>query len=258
MTLSVIIITKNEAHNIVACLNSTSFADQWIVVDSGSTDGTAELAQQAGAMVVHRPDWQGFGIQKNRALDFATADWVLSIDADERVTPALANEIQKAMASASSDGFDIRTVTAFYGRPVRFSEYYANTQSIRLFKRSCGRFTDALVHENIVLNSTRRSTLKHPLQHYSYEDPDTYLRKVNQYASLSAQMLFDRGKRARFGAAVGHALAAFFKSYVIKFGFLDGQAGVMIALLLAETTYHKYFKLMLLSEADQRKHTRQK
>lgn len=246
--LSVIIITKNEAANIDACLRSVAFADECIVVDSGSSDDTVLRARAGGARVIERHDWAGFGVQKNRALEAATGDWVLSIDADERVGPALATEIRQAITGNAYDGFEIRSHTAFYGRPVRFSEYYANAQSIRLFRRGCGRFTDALVHEQVRLDGVRGEPLRHAFEHHSYIDPDTYLRKLAQYTTLSAEMLFQRGKRANYAASVSHAVAAFIKSYVVKLGFLDGQAGLMVALLLAETTYHKYFKLMLMTE----------
>jgi glycosyltransferase involved in cell wall biosynthesis len=254
LNLSVIVITKNEAANIEACLRSVAFADEWIVIDSGSTDDTVARARATGAKVIERPDWIGFGAQKNRALDAATGEWILSIDADERVTPALAEEIRSAIADNRCDGFEIRSVTAFYGRRVRFSEYYANAQSVRLFRRGSGRFTDALVHEQFRLDSARCETLRNAFEHHSYVDPDTYLRKVQQYTTLSAQMLFERGKRAGYGAAISHAVAAFLKSYVIKRGFMDGQAGLMVALLLAETTDHKYFKLMLLTEREKAPH----
>lgn len=244
--LSVIVITRNEAHNIGACLASADFADEWIVVDSGSTDETVALARAAGAEVVERPDWQGFGVQKNRALELARGEWVLSLDADERVTPALRTEIVAAMADGTADGYELTTVTAFYGLPVKYSEYYPNTTAVRLFKRGTARFTDALVHENIRMAATRTARLKAPLQHLSYEDPAAYLRKINQYAALSAQMLYQRGKRGSLRSAIGHAVVAFLKSYLTRRGFLDGRAGLMVAIFAAESTYHKYFQLMLL------------
>jgi glycosyltransferase involved in cell wall biosynthesis len=250
MRLSAIIITKNEAANIEACLRSVAFADERIVVDSGSTDDTVALARATGARVLERPDWIGFGAQKNRALAAATGDWVLSIDADERVPPELATEIGEAIATDRCDGFEIRSATTFFGRRVRFSEYYANARSVRLFRNGSGRFTDSLVHENVRLDSDRRGVLRNAFVHHSYVEPETYLRKLQQYTTLSAQMLFDRGKRAGYAACVLHSAAAFLKSYVIRLGFLDGRAGLMVAILLAETTYHKYFKLMLLTERE--------
>ncbi|SUV88617.1 transferase [Bordetella pertussis] len=149
MTLSVIIITKNEAANILACLESVAFADEFIVVDSGSTDNTVELARDFGARVEVTPDWPGFGPQKNRALDLATGDWVLSIDADERVTPELASEIQAAMAGATADCYEIARLSDFCGRFIRHSGWWPD-YVLRLFRRGSARFTDAAVHERVV------------------------------------------------------------------------------------------------------------
>jgi glycosyltransferase involved in cell wall biosynthesis len=250
MPLSVIIITHNESANIGDCLRSCDFADERIVVDSGSTDTTVEQALAEGAHVVVRADWCGFGIQKNRALALAQGDWVLSLDADERVTPALRQQIVEAIATGAADGYEIATQTDFYGHRVRHSEFYANTSSIRLFRRGSGRFRDTLVHENVALDSGRVAHLSAPLQHLSFVDPDTYLRKVNQYADLQARMLYERGRRCTYFAAPLRAAAAFFKSYVIKLGVLDGSGGFMVAVFAAEMTYHKYFKLMLLTQRD--------
>ena len=250
MQLSIIIITRNEAANIRDCLRSCAFADERIVVDSGSTDNTVELALAEGAHVVEHADWCGFGVQKNRALALAQGDWVLSLDADERVTPTLQRQIIEAMATGVADGYEIGTQTDFYGHRVRHSEFYANTSSIRLFRRGSGRFRDALVHENVALDSGRVAHLSAPLQHLSFVDPDTYLRKVNQYADLQARMLYEQGRRCTYFAAPLRAAAAFFKSYVIKLGVLDGSAGFMVAVFAAEMTYHKYFKLMLLTQRD--------
>jgi glycosyltransferase involved in cell wall biosynthesis len=249
LTLSVIVITKNEATNIAACLASVAFAQEWIVVDSGSTDDTVALARTAGATVIERPDWAGFGIQKNRALAAASGEWVLSIDADERVSTALQAEILAGIARPDIDGFEIARLTRFHGRCVRNTAWSPNTPSIRLFRRSRGRFREVLVHENVELASARRRHLKTPLDHFSFEDPEAQLRKMNQYSSLAAEILFSRGRRANLASALIHTLAAFFKAYVIKAGFLDGKVGLMIAIMVAETTYHKYLKLMLLTDA---------
>lgn len=245
--LSVIVITRNEADNIAGCLASVDFADEKIVVDRASTDDTVAIARQAGAHVAARGDWIGFGPQKNRALDLATAEWVLSVDADERVTPKLSAQIREAMSDDRFDAYTLRIETAFYGLRVRHSEFYANTSSVRLFRRTKGRFRPVLVHETVELLSSRVGALSEPLEHLSFVDPDAYLRKVNQYAALQAQMLYDLGRRSGLLKAFLHGFAAFSKSYVVRLGFLDGGAGIAIAVLSFELTYHKYFKLALLS-----------
>src|SRR5690554_5647688 len=148
MSLSVIIITKNEAHNIGDCLDSVAFADECIVVDSGSTDDTCAIARAKGARVVQTDDWPGFGPQKNRALDLATKTWVLSLDADERVTPELAREIQTSIHDSALDGYRIARLSNFCGRWIRHSGWWPD-YVLRLIRRGKGRFTDSLVHESI-------------------------------------------------------------------------------------------------------------
>jgi glycosyltransferase involved in cell wall biosynthesis len=250
MNLSVVIITKNEAQNIGDCLASVAFANQWIIVDSGSTDGTVAIARAAGATVIESTDWPGFGPQKNRALAAATGTWVLSLDADERVTPALQAQITAAIAAASHEAFEIPRLSSFCGHFIHHGGWYPD-HVLRLFKRGSARFSDNLVHERVLADGTcgRLST---PLVHYSYRNDDDFLRKLAQYSSLGAEQAFAAGKRCGLGAALLHALAAFLRSYVFKRGVLDGGPGIMVAITAAETAYHKYFKLMLLSQAARR------
>src|SRR5690606_33239293 len=148
MRLSVIIITRNEAANIEACLQSVGFADECIVLDSGSTDDTVALAAAFGARVETTADWPGFGPQKNRALDLATGDWVLSLDADERVTPELAQEIQAVLREADFEAYDMPRLSSFCGRFMRHSGWWPD-RVVRLFRRGAARFTDAAVHERV-------------------------------------------------------------------------------------------------------------
>jgi glycosyltransferase involved in cell wall biosynthesis len=249
MKLSVIIITKNEAENIQACLDSVKFANEWIIVDSGSTDGTLDIARAAGATVIETADWPGFGPQKNRALDAATGDWVLSIDADERIPPELRDEILAAIASNANSAYALPRLSSYCGYFVHHSGWYPD-YIVRLFKRDAGRFSADLVHESVQLKETACGKLKNAMLHYSYADDETYLRKLQQYSSLGARQAFAAGKRGGLGKAVLHACTSFLRSYIFRRGFLDGKAGVMVALSSAESTYHKYFKLMLLSEAE--------
>ncbi|CAN5206562.1 glycosyltransferase family 2 protein [soil metagenome] len=254
MKLSVIIITKNEEDNIQACLDSVSFADQWIIVDSGSTDATVSIARAAGATVIETADWPGFGIQKNRALEAASGEWILSLDSDERIPDALREEILAAIANGAHSAYELPRLSSFCGSFIRHAGWYPD-YIVRLFRRGAARFTNDLVHERVVPDQRVPGRLKTAIIHYSYPDDDAYLRKLVHYSTLSAQQAFTAGKRGGYGTALLHALAAFLRCYVFKHGFLDGRAGVMVAISSAESTYHKYFKLMLLSEAEALKQT---
>ena len=249
MKLSVIIITKNEAANIRACLDSVKFANEWIIVDSGSTDGTQDIARAFGAKVIETTDWPGFGPQKNRALDAATGDWILSLDADERISDDLRDEILAAIEQSVYDSYYLPRLSSFCGRFIRHAGWYPD-YIVRLFRKGAGRFSEDLVHENVRIQHGTTGKLKTPIIHYSYVDDDAYLRKLVQYSTLGAQQAFAAGKRSSFGKAILHAFSAFMRSFVFKRGFLDGRAGLMVAISTAESTYHKYFKLMLLTEAE--------
>ena len=248
MKLSVIIITKNEAENIQACLDSVKFANEWIIVDSGSTDGTVAIARAAGATVLETADWPGFGPQKNRALDAATGDWVLSLDADERIPDSLREEILAAISGGAHTAFALPRLSSYCGHFIHHSGWYPD-YIVRLFKRESGRFSTDLVHESVNIRQGSTGKLKTAMMHYSYPDDETYLRKLQQYSTLGARQAFAAGKRGGLGTAISHAISSFLRSYIFKRGFLDGKAGVMVALSSAESTYHKYFKLMLLTEA---------
>ena len=243
--LSVIIITKNEAVNIRACIESVVWADEIIVVDSGSSDATVEICRELGAQVyVH--DWPGFGMQKNRALGYATKDWVFSIDADERVTHELREEIQSAMQRGQAEGYEIPRLSSFCGRYMHHSGWYPD-YVLRLFRRGSGKFSDDLVHERVILNGPI-AKLQQLLLHESFRDLEQLLAKINHYSTASAQMLHRKNRTASLKKAVGHALWAFFRSYFLRAGFLDGREGFMLAVSTAEGTYYRYLKLMLLAE----------
>lgn len=244
MSLSVILITKNEAANIRDCLQSVSWADEIIVVDSGSTDETARIAREMGAQVHVHPDWPGFGPQKNRALGYADKDWVFSIDADERVTPELRAELEQAMNDATADGYYCPRLSQFCGKFVRHSGWYPD-YVLRLFKRGAGRFSDSLVHESVVLTGNA-GKLKNPLRHYSYLTVNDVERKVEHYSSAAAQQMFQSGKRAGRLRAILSAGWAFVRTYIVRLGVLDGSAGWNISRMNARTTYLKYRKLEAL------------
>ncbi len=243
--LSVIIITRNEAGNIRACLESVAWADEIIVVDSGSEDDTVDICREFTTSVyVH--DWPGFGAQKNRALGYAKCDWVLSLDADERVTPELRAEMEAGMGDDRADGFEIPRLSSFCGRFMRHSGWYPD-YVMRLFRRGSASFTDALVHEGVELKG-RTARLSRPLLHYSYIDFEGVLGKLNSYSTASAEMLHRRGKRGGLAMAVLHGAWSFLRTYFLRRGFLDGREGFMLAVLNAEHSYYRYLKLWLMDK----------
>lgn len=241
--LSVIIITKNEAENIRACLESVAWADEIVVVDSGSTDATVKICQELGAKV-HVHDWQGFGMQKNRALSYATHEWVFSIDADERVTPELQAQLINAMESESKHGFYVPRLSQFCGKFIRHSGWYPD-YVLRLFKKSAGCFSDDMVHERVILKGNA-GRLPSPLLHYSYLNEADVRRKTAQYAQAGAMQMLKNGKTATLADAPLRAGWAFIRTYFLRLGLLDGIAGFNIALMNFRTTYLKYRLLQAL------------
>jgi glycosyltransferase involved in cell wall biosynthesis len=244
-TLSVIVITKNEAELIGQCLESVKWADEIVVVDSGSQDATVDICRRYTDKVVVT-DWPGFGPQKNRALDLATGDWVLSIDADEEVSPELAQEIQRVLQTPTAQGYTLSRLSSYCGRFMRHSGWWPDPV-LRLFQRNAGRFTDARVHERVVVQGTVRA-LHATLLHHSYRSLDQVLHKVNHYSHESALALQAKGRRAGLSTAIGHGLWTFIRTYIFKAGFLDGREGFILAVSNAEGTYYRYLKLMYLLE----------
>jgi len=242
-TVSVILITKNEAVNIRDCLKSVSWADELIVVDSGSTDGTPQIAKEMGALV-YSHDWPGFGPQKNRALAYASKDWIFSIDADERVTPEQRAELERAMKEGRADGYFCPRLSQFCGTFIRHSGWYPD-YVLRLFMRGKGRFSDSIVHESIILEG-KSERLKVPLLHYSYLTMDDVERKVEHYSNAAAQQMFQAGKHASWMRAALSGGWAFIRTYIVRLGVLDGGAGFQIALMNMRTTFLKYRKLSKL------------
>ncbi len=237
-------ITKNEARNIEACLESVSFADQIVVLDSGSTDDTQQLARHMGALVMENSDWQGFGVQKNRALSLARCDWVLSIDADERVTPTLRAEILKIVGEQSHDVYSIPRLSSYCGRYMAYSGWNPDHVT-RLFRRGAAVFSDDLVHEKI-LTSHSVGLLRSQLLHESFVNFEAVLDKANRYSTAGAQALHARGTSASVWKAIAHGAWAFLRTYFLKRGFLDGKMGLVLAISNAEGTYYRYLKLWLL------------
>jgi glycosyltransferase involved in cell wall biosynthesis len=241
--LSVIIIVKNESLHIARCLESVVWADEIIVLDSGSTDNTIEICERYTRRV-YSTDWQGFGVQKQRALDKAIGYWVLSIDADEQVTADLKSEIQQVIKKSQSDGFEIPRLSSYCGRNIKHAGWWPD-YVLRLFKRESGTFSPDLVHERVIVNG-RIAQLKHSLLHEAFINSDEVLTKVNNYSTLGAKKLHDLGEASSLKKAILKGSWMFFRTYILKLGFLDGKQGLMLAISSAEVTYYKYVKLMQL------------
>jgi len=244
-TLSVILITKNEAELVGQCLESVKWADEIIVVDSGSTDATVEICKRYTDRVTVT-DWPGFGPQKNRALAMATGDWVLSIDADEEVTPGLAQEIREVLQAPLAQGFTLPRLSSYCGRFMRHSGWWPDPV-LRLFQRGAGSFTPARVHERVELEGSV-GALQQTLLHHSFRSLDQVLQKVNHYSHEGALALHAQGRRASLATAIGHGLWSFIRTYLLQRGFLDGREGFILAVSNAEGTYYRYLKLMYLQD----------
>ena len=240
--LSAIIITRNEAADIPDCLARVGFCDERIVVDCGSEDETVERAEAAGARVVQHA-FEGFGPQKNFALSIATGDWVLSIDADERVTPALAAEIDTAIDAGAADAYEMPRLTYFCGRPIRHSGWQPDYVA-RLFRRGRARFSDDLVHERLI-SAGKLGRLREPLIHHGFDSLEDALARVDRYSTAGAAMLVARGRRVWFVTGIVRGLFAFFRAYVLRLGFLDGREGFLVAVYGAENTFYRYMKAWL-------------
>ena len=239
--LSVIIITKNEAHNIERCLQSVAFAQEIIVVDSGSTDSTAIIAKRFTPYVYTHENWQGYGIQKQRALGYATQPWVLNLDADETVTPQLQQTIIKAISSAEIDGYRIPIAMNFYDKALAYSSSPA--RHIRLFKREGAQFSTDIVHEKIILPKTAVvKKLTMPLMHHSFQDLSHALYKINRYSSYSAKIRLKTKKPPGLGRVLAGSAWMFLRCYILQKGFLDGRAGVLMAALNAQGTFYRGMK----------------
>ena len=245
-TLSVILITRNEQANLDACLSSVKdIANEIVVVDSMSSDETLAIAQSYNAVISSPSDWPGFGAQKNRALDLATQDWVLSIDADERLSEALREEIKAVLANPAADCYAIPRRSYYCGRLMDYSGWNPDFVT-RLFKRGTSRFSDHLVHEKL-LTPSPALPLKSAMLHFSVMNFSQVLNKVDRYSTDSAQQAFLAGKKSSVSKAVLHGLWSFIRTYFFKLGFLDGPHGLALAISNAEGSYYRYLKLWLLN-----------
>lgn len=241
--VSVIVITKNEEHNIDDCLRSVSWAKEIVVVDTGSTDATIERARQFTEKVFSH-EWQGYGETKNFALQQCSYEWVLWIDADERVTPELQGEIQKAleMVENTTVAFRIPRLANFLGKWIYHCGWYPG-KVIRLFRKSSATFSKAKVHEQLLVGEGKIGELQAHLLHYTDPTLEHYFEKLNRYTSLAAEDLYARRKRFHLYQLFVHPLWIFVKMYILKAGFLDGMQGFILCVLSAHYVFVKYAKL---------------
>jgi len=239
--LSLIVIARNEEGSIGRCLRSASFAGETVVVVNRNTDKTVEIARSLGAKVIETPDWPGFGPQKNRALDAATGDWVLSLDADEWIEPALAAEIQAVIERSDADAYEMPRRSRFCGEIVNHSGWWPDYVT-RLWRRGRGRFADVAVHERVIVEG-RTGRLKQPIEHDAIADLDDARGKAARYAKAAADELAEQGKRSSRAKAVVRAGGAFLRTYVWRAGFLDGATGLAVARYNTDYTFQKWAKL---------------
>jgi glycosyltransferase involved in cell wall biosynthesis len=229
--LSVAVVTRNEEERLRACLESVAWADEIVVVDAESEDKTVTIAREFTDHVVVRP-WPGYAAQKNTALDLATGDWIVSLDADEVVSPELSAEIRRVIAAnGPADGYAVPRRNIFWGRWVRHGGLYPDWQ-VRLFRRGRGRFVARAVHESVSVDG-RVERLAGHLEHRSYRDVSDFLARADRYATLAAEEAVAQGRGARVGDLVLRPLGRFVAMYVARRGFLDGWRGFLLATLYA-------------------------
>ncbi|WP_432455396.1 MULTISPECIES: glycosyltransferase family 2 protein [unclassified Agarivorans] len=242
-TISAIIITKNEQESLKDCLESLTWVDQIVVLDSGSNDGTIELAKQYTQDVYSNHEWPGFGKQKQLAQSYATGDWILAVDADERIDSTLRSSIENMLnAPPSHTVFNLNELTWVFGRFLKHSGWYY--RHIRLYPRHLTQYNDNLVHESVIVPANCQiAELDGDILHYSYRNLEHYLVKSAGYAKAWADQREAKGKKASLGQGLLHALGCFTKMYLLKRGFLDGKQGLLIALLSAHSTFVKYADL---------------
>jgi len=242
--LTVTVITRNEAANLAGALESVTWADEIVVVDSRSSDETVEIARRYASRVeIH--DWKGYSAQRNYAADIAANDWILALDADERVPPALAAEIQQILRTEpASRGYRMPRVSFYLGRWIRGTDWYPDYQ-LRLYDRRIGQFNGKRVHESVELSEGASGTLKNDLQHYPYRDISDHVTSIDHYTTLAAEEWAAAGRHTGLLDVVFHPPAAFLRNYVLRGGFRDGMAGFLISVL---NSYYVFLKILKLWE----------
>ena len=243
MKISVYIIAFNEADKIRDCINSVLWADEIIVADSNSTDGTTEIAESLGAKVVHIP-FSGYGNLRNKAISYCTKDWILSIDSDERCTEAVRDEILSLIKATSIDIFKIPRKNYFMGKWIKHSGWYPNYRQPQLFRSEKMSYDSMPVHEGYISHSDKKiGVLKNNIWQFPFKNTEEVIYKANRYSTLGVSKLQDRGINGSVLKGFIHGIWSFIKHYIFKLGFLDGGAGFVIAFGNFEGTFYRYVKL---------------
>jgi glycosyltransferase involved in cell wall biosynthesis len=241
--LTVTVITRNEAADLADALSSVSWADEIVVVDSESTDDTAAIARRFTDRVIVR-SWPGYVAQKNHAASLARNDWILSLDADERVTPELASEIQAALNSPAHAAYRMPRVTWHLGRWIRTTDWHPDHQ-LRLYDRRTAQWTGQYVHEGVAVQGSI-GALHGELQHYAYRDIADHLETIDRYTTLAARQMRERGRTANAVDLIAHPPLAFLRNYIAKQGFRDGIPGLIVSTMNAYYVFLKFAKLWQL------------
>jgi glycosyltransferase involved in cell wall biosynthesis len=244
MRVSAVLITRDAQAHLRECLESVAWCDEIVVVDGGSRDATPAICAEFGAVVVEETEWLGFGVQKNRAIAKASGDWLFSIDADEVCTPALRAQIGRQLAATRAAALEMPRRSSFCGHWMRHGGWWPDYVT-RVFRRGAARFSEDLVHERLIVDGPVER-LTEPLLHYTYDNFEQALAKMDRYSTLGAEQAHARGKRATPASALLRAAWAFVRTYILRLGLLDGGAGLMLASYNAQGTYYRYLKLWLL------------
>jgi len=249
MSISVYIITFNEADKISDCISTVLWADEVIVADSNSSDGTVEIAKKMGATVINIP-FNGFGDLRNQAVSHCNCEWILSIDSDERCTPRVKEEILSVIKNSNHDIFKIPRKNFFMGRWIKYSGWYPNYRQPQLFRKGMMSYTTDQVHEGYrSLSKKKIGTIKNSIWQLPFKNVEELLEKTNRYSSLGTDRLSKSGQKSSYLIAFFHGVWSFAKHYIFKLGFLDGGPGFIIALGNFEGTYYRYIKLLELQKA---------
>ncbi len=243
--ISVVIITKNEEVNIERCLKSVNWADEVVVVDSGSTDSTIEICEKYSCKIVHSK-WLGFGRTKQLAVDSAINDWVLSIDSDEEVTDELKSKIEQILENPKTTGYKIKRNSYYLGRLIKHCGWNTDFQ-LRLFNKKHGNFNNKEVHESVKTNGDT-SIINEQILHYTYPSIEVHLKKTDRYSTIQAKEMYDKGKSFPLILAILFGLNKFVNMYFLRLGFLDGKEGFILCSIASFGVYLKYVKLWMLNK----------
>jgi len=246
--LSVAIITKNEEKNIGRCLESVKWADEIVVVDSGSTDSTLEICKKYHCKI-HQSSWLGFSRTKQLAVDHCSCGWVLVLDADEEVTPDLKTKMLDAIKSPGFSAYRIRRRSFYLGQLIKHCGWNKD-YPLRLFEKAKGRFDNKIVHESIEMSDGKTATIEEVMLHYTYPDLHSHLSKIDAYSSLGAAELFEQGRSSSISKSVMRGSFKFIKMYFLQLGFLDGKTGFILCINSANGVYLKYLKLWEMRQSN--------